>query len=103
MRSMTSLSTSTPGKRSGISAPERRRLRGEELALIFQDPMTRLDPLMTIREHFVEPIRAHDRTVSADEAAERAADVLRSMGISDNRLNHYPHEFSGGMRQRIMI
>ncbi len=87
----------------GISEPELRRLRGEELALIFQDPMTRLDPLMTIREHFVETIRAHDRTVSADEAAERAADVLRSMGISDNRLNHYPHEFSGGMRQRIMI
>ncbi|HYS72631.1 MAG TPA: ABC transporter ATP-binding protein [Thermoplasmata archaeon] len=87
----------------GISEAELRRLRGEELALIFQDPMTRLDPLMTIREHFVETIRAHDRTVSADEAAERAADVLRSMGISDNRLNHYPHEFSGGMRQRIMI
>ncbi len=87
----------------GISEAELRRLRGEELALIFQDPMTRLDPLMTIREHFVETIRAHDRTVSADEAAERAAHVLRSMGISDNRLNHYPHEFSGGMRQRIMI
>ncbi len=87
----------------GISEAELRRLRGEELALIFQDPMTRLDPLMTIREHFVETIRAHDRKVRADEAAERAADVLRSMGIPDNRLKHYPHEFSGGMRQRIMI
>ena len=87
----------------GISEAELRRLRGEELALIFQDPMTRLDPLMTIREHFVETIRAHDRTVKANEAAERAANVLGSMGIPDNRLSHYPHEFSGGMRQRIMI
>ncbi len=87
----------------GMSEAELRRLRGEELALIFQDPMTRLDPLMTIREHFVETIRAHDRTVTADEAVERASKVLRSMGIPDNRLRHHPHEFSGGMRQRIMI
>ena len=80
-----------------------RRLRGEELALIFQDPMTRLDPLMTIREHFVETLRAHDRKLSEDAAADRAAKVLRSMGIPETRLEHYPHEFSGGMRQRIMI
>jgi len=82
---------------------EYRRLRGEELALIFQDPMTRLDPLMTIREHFEETIRAHDPGASKDEAAARAVKVLRSMGIPESRLDHYPHEFSGGMRQRIMI
>lgn len=82
---------------------EYRRLRGEELALIFQDPMTRLDPLMTIRDHFIETVRAHDKDVSKAEAVARAAKVLRSMGIPESRLDHYPHEFSGGMRQRIMI
>lgn len=87
----------------GLKAHEYRRLRGEELALIFQDPMTRLDPLMTIREHFVETLKAHDRSVSAKLASERAVGVLRAMGIPESRLDHYPHEFSGGMRQRIMI
>ncbi len=82
---------------------EYRRMRGEELALIFQDPMTRLDPLMTIRDHFVETVRAHDKEASKEEAAARAVKVLRSMGIPESRLDHYPHEFSGGMRQRIMI
>lgn len=80
-----------------------RRLRGEELALIFQDPMTRLDPLMTIRDHFLETIHVHRREISKAEAIEMAADALRAMGIPRSRLNHYPHEFSGGMRQRIMI
>jgi oligopeptide/dipeptide ABC transporter ATP-binding protein len=80
-----------------------RKLRGEELALIFQDPMTRLDPLMTIRDHFIETIRVHDPKVSKTAATERAAEALRSMGIPRSRLDHYPHEFSGGMRQRIMI
>ncbi len=86
-----------------LPEPEYRRMRGEELALIFQDPMTRLDPLMTIRDHFVETVRAHDKEASKEEAAARAAKVLRSMGIPESRLDHYPHEFSGGMRQRIMI
>ncbi len=80
-----------------------RKLRGEELALIFQDPMTRLDPLMTIRDHFVETIRVHHPRITKAEATEQAAEALRAMGIPRSRLNHYPHEFSGGMRQRIMI
>ena len=87
----------------GLPPAEYRRLRGEELALIFQDPMTRLDPLMRIREHFVETLQAHSRKLSKDEASGRAAKVLLSMGIPEGRLDHYPHEFSGGMRQRIMI
>lgn len=87
----------------GLPEADYRRLRGEEIALIFQDPMTRLDPLMTIKHHFVETIRAHDRTVSNAEAVARAVKVLRSMGIPETRIDHYPHEFSGGMRQRIMI
>ncbi|OLD13909.1 MAG: hypothetical protein AUI50_02990 [Crenarchaeota archaeon 13_1_40CM_2_52_14] len=79
-----------------------RRLRGEEIALIFQDPMTRLNPLMTIMDHFVEEIRDHE-SVSADEARRRAREALVSMGIHESRIKNYPHEFSGGMRQRIMI
>ena len=86
-----------------VRPSEYRKMRGEELALIFQDPMTRLDPLMTIRDHFIETIRVHHRDISKAEATERAAEALRSMGIPRSRLNHYPHEFSGGMRQRIMI
>jgi len=82
---------------------EYRKLRGEELALIFQDPMTRLDPLMTIRDHFIETIRVHHPEISKAEATEQAAEALRAMGVPRSRLNHYPHEFSGGMRQRIMI
>ena len=87
----------------GMKPEEMARMRGEELALIFQDPMTRLDPLMRIRDHFVETLQAHARSLSKEEASEKALKVLRSMGIPDTRIDHYPHEFSGGMRQRIMI
>lgn len=87
----------------GLGPAEFRRLRGEELALIFQDPMTRLDPLMTIRGHFIETIHVHRPDATKAEATELAAEALRSMGIPRSRLNNYPHEFSGGMRQRIMI
>src|SRR2546428_795929 len=79
-----------------------RRIRGKEIALIFQDPMTRLNPLMTIQDHFLEEIRAHE-SVSTDEARRRAREALVSMGIHESRIRNYPHEFSGGMRQRIMI
>ncbi|HYM39464.1 MAG TPA: ABC transporter ATP-binding protein [Thermoplasmata archaeon] len=79
-----------------------RLVRGKDLALIFQDPMTRLNPLMTIDAHFVETIRAHE-DVREDEARERAVSALTSMGIPESRIHNFPHEFSGGMRQRIMI
>jgi len=87
-----------------LAAPDRRlrELRGRDLALIFQDPMTRLDPLMSIEDHFVETIRSHERT-SKDEARARSLRVLAGMGIPESRFRSYPHEFSGGMRQRIMI
>ncbi|HLE46440.1 MAG TPA: ABC transporter ATP-binding protein [Thermoplasmata archaeon] len=81
---------------------ELRRLRGKDVGLIFQDPMTRLDPLMSVEDHFVETIRAHEN-VSKDAARRRAYKALASMGIPESRLGDYPHEFSGGMRQRIMI
>ena len=79
-----------------------RRLRGKDIALIFQDPMTRLNPLLKIEDHFIEEIRAHE-SVSRDKARTRARAALKSMGIPESRMRNFPHEFSGGMRQRIMI
>ena len=79
-----------------------RRIRAEEIALIFQDPMTRLNPLMRIQDHFLEEIHAHE-AVSSTEAQTRTREALVSMGIHETRIRNYPHEFSGGMRQRIMI
>ena len=87
----------------GSSASTLRRARGEDLALIFQEPMTRLDPLMRVAEHFVEAIRAHRPDVSRDRAREMGREALRSVGIPPTRIDDHPHQFSGGMRQRIMI
>ena len=85
-----------------MTESEFRTIRGKEIALIFQDPMTRLNPLMRVEDHFVEEITAHE-SVSVSEARKRAGEALRSMGIPESRFRNYPHEFSGGMRQRIMI
>ena len=85
-----------------FSAEELRRFRGEAVALIFQDPMTRLDPLMTIGEHCVETLRAH-RQLSRQAAKERAIATLEAVKIPASRWAQYPHEFSGGMRQRVAI
>ena len=86
-----------------LSPRQMRDLRGRNLAMIFQDPMTRLNPLMRIRDHFVETIRAHDPFVRAQEALERAKKVLADVRVPSDRLGMYPHELSGGMRQRVMI
>ncbi len=77
-------------------------LRGAGLGMIFQEPMTRLDPLMRISEHFREALRQHAR-LSRRQADARALESLRALGIPPSRYKNYPHEFSGGMRQRIMI
>jgi oligopeptide/dipeptide ABC transporter ATP-binding protein len=87
----------------GMSRRELQRLRAEQLALVFQEPMSRLNPLMRISSHFVETIRAHRPDISKDEARQMGREALRQMGIPPTRINDYPHEFSGGMRQRIMI
>jgi ABC-type transporter Mla maintaining outer membrane lipid asymmetry ATPase subunit MlaF len=81
-----------------------RDVRGKRIAMIFQDPMTSLNPVYRIGEQIVEMIRAH-RKVSKKEARESAVDLLRSVGIPnpERRVHDYPHEFSGGMRQRVMI
>jgi peptide/nickel transport system ATP-binding protein len=79
------------------------QLRGRELGMIFQEPLTRLNPLMRISEHFEETIKQHEPDLSKHEIRERALEVLRLMGIPPTRYRSYPHEFSGGMRQRLMI
>jgi oligopeptide/dipeptide ABC transporter ATP-binding protein len=88
------------------NAPEAsmRDLRGREIAMIFQDPMTSLNPVLTIEEQMVETIQAHKRVTAAD-ARVRAIQLLGMVGIAEpaSRLRNYPHQFSGGMRQRVMI
>ena len=80
-----------------------RRLRGESVGLVFQDPMTRLNPLMTVGEHLVDTLRAHQPEQSASERRQRACGLLEQVGIGAERFRAYPHEFSGGMRQRLAI
>ena len=80
-----------------------RRFRGEAIALIFQDPMTRLDPLMTIGEHCLETLLAHEPDLSRKEAKKIAVQTLETVKIPPERWSQYPHEFSGGMRQRVAI
>ncbi|MCU0548486.1 MAG: ABC transporter ATP-binding protein [Leptolyngbya sp. Prado105] len=86
-----------------LSANELRQFRGEAIALIFQDPMTRLDPLMTIGDHCLETLKSHEPNLSTKDAKQRAIDTLKAVSIPENRWSQYPHEFSGGMRQRVAI
>ncbi|MBD2501287.1 dipeptide ABC transporter ATP-binding protein [Anabaena azotica] len=86
-----------------LTAPQLRKFRGEAVALIFQDPMTRLDPLMTIGNHCIETLQAHSPQLSAKEAKEKALATLEKVKIPASRWHQYPHEFSGGMRQRVAI
>lgn len=79
-------------------------IRGNEIAMIFQDPMTSLNPVYTVGNQIIEVIRVHQK-VDKKEARKRAIDMLKLVGIPDpeSRIDNYPHEFSGGMRQRAMI
>jgi len=83
---------------------EMRKLRGEQIAMIFQEPMTSLDPLYAVRDPLLETLRLH-RKMSKSEARAKAVQLLTSVGITDaeRRVDSYPHELSGGMRQRVMI
>jgi len=86
-----------------FSEGELRSLKGRKIAFIFQDPMTSLNPVKTIRAHFVELLRTHEPDLSETETLGRAKEILKVLGILPERINDYPHQFSGGMRQRIMI
>jgi len=85
------------------SEGEIRRVRGKRVGYIFQDPMTSLNPVKNVGAHFVEMIRTHDPQISREDALRRAQDVLAHLGILPDRLLDFPHQFSGGMRQRVMI
>jgi oligopeptide/dipeptide ABC transporter ATP-binding protein len=80
-----------------------RRARGKMVSMIFQDPMTSLNPVKKIGDHFVEAIRAHDPDVQSEDAMKKAGKILEQLGMSSDRLSDYPHQLSGGMKQRIMI
>ena len=88
-----------------LSENDMRNVRGARIAVIFQDPLTSLHPLYKIGWQIAEMIRAHDKSVSKKQAHDRAVDLLRRVGIPrpEQRVNDYPHQFSGGMRQRAMI
>jgi oligopeptide/dipeptide ABC transporter ATP-binding protein len=78
-------------------------LRGRNLAMIFQNPLTSLDPLVTVQDHFIEAIRVHEPEVRRKDCVARAEAILADLGIEARRLSEYPYQLSGGMRQRIMI
>jgi peptide/nickel transport system ATP-binding protein len=80
-----------------------RNLRGKEVSYIFQDPMTSLNPVKKIGAHFVELIRTHEPKTTEKEAVERTNKLLQDVRIQPERIDDYPHQLSGGMRQRVMI
>ena len=80
-----------------------RLLRGHEVGLVFQDPMTRLNPLMTVGGHLVDTFQAHRPEKKFQWIREASEELLEKVGISAERFNHFPHQFSGGMRQRLVI
>ena len=112
--SIMQLIPSPPGKITGgeilykgqnlITKPERekRKIRGHEISMIFQDPMTSLNPMLTVGEQIAEVVRLH-QDVSGAEAAGRAREMMEIVGIEGGRAAEYPHQFSGGMKQRIVI
>ena len=87
-----------------ITASENRMhsIRGNQIAMIFQDPMTSLNPVYTVGDQIAEVVALHQK-VSAQQAADRAAEVLELVGIPKERADEYPHQFSGGMKQRVCI
>ncbi len=93
------------GKRiDNLPAEQLRRIRGRQIGAVFQDPLTSLDPLFTVGQQLTETITTH-LDLSESEARNRAIELLREVGIpgAERRIDHYPHQFSGGMRQRVVI
>ena len=85
-----------------MNEKELEAMRGNDVAMIFQDPMTALNPVLTVGEQIAESVQLHDH-VSPQQAMERAKEMLKMVGISESRAYDYPHQFSGGMKQRVVI
>jgi oligopeptide/dipeptide ABC transporter ATP-binding protein len=86
-----------------LSEREMPKIRGAEIGMVFQDPMTSLNPVQRIIEHLTETIQTHEPETSDEEAYARAEELVERLGIRRERLKDYPHQMSGGMRQRVMI
>ena len=86
-----------------LSQAEMREVRGKSISMIFQDPMTSLNPVQRIADHLTETIRTHEPKVSEKAARARAEELVDRLGIRHERIEEYPHQLSGGMRQRVMI
>lgn len=85
-----------------ISEDEMKKIRGEHISMIFQDPMTSLNPVMTVGDQIMEVILEHNE-ISQSDAKEKAKEMLELVGIPGSRFDEYPHQFSGGMKQRVII
>lgn len=89
---------------SRASEKQMMKIRGKDIAMIFQDPMTSLNPTLTIERQMIEPLRMHQK-LKRDQARKKAVELLKTVGIPqpETRIRQYPHQFSGGMRQRVVI
>ena len=87
----------------GASEKKMRSIRGQKISMIFQDPMTSLNPVYKVGEQIADVIRFHNPGMSKHEVSQRVDDILNMVGIPASRKNEYPHQFSGGMKQRVMI
>ena len=87
------------------SVDDMRHIRGNKIAMIFQEPMTSLNPVFTVGNQIIEVLELHQSHLSKTEMADKAVDMLRLVGIPspEQRFKEYPHQLSGGMRQRVMI
>jgi len=87
----------------GLDEHKMREIRGDKIAMVFQDPMTSLNPVMTVGEQIAEAIILHNEGISKDDIEKRVEETLNMVGILSSRKIEYPHQFSGGMKQRVVI
>ncbi len=86
-----------------LNENEMRKVRGKDISMIFQDPMTSLNPVLTVGEQIEEVIESHNPDLKKNELKEKAGDMLEMVGIPRDRADEFPHQFSGGMKQRVVI